>query len=429
MENCINFKSFIRYAMKKKKYVFICSVFLFIISVVFVFVLCEVNRNKQIIKIEKELDEYQEAYNAFISLDKGKLELEIEELEEELESNSEYVKQSILLSYNGWFTPCHSRYIILSSANDFEGKQHISRERLFYLIKENISDELEGIGDILDCADNYVEELIEIVYDSKTQIIYINVLYPDKEKMEQILDFVIEKIENIVNKYDYFDEYKINVSDTNYFYINKDTIAKKQNDKITEYKNNYNTYIMKRKQLEEKKEPEMPSVKKVSRKYEVFFSTCIGCLVWFLVWAIYFISVYVYILAKGILISSKACVAASDLFLLGDFTKSENKDEICERISALLSNFVDLDGKIMLLGNYKQKQIEEVNKKMKKYMPTSQFSYGYDINSDAQVLRDVINADIIVCVFKVDYEDYKSVRKQMRILNDFDKKVVGCIVC
>ncbi|MDD6401009.1 MAG: hypothetical protein PUG10_05310, partial [Lachnospiraceae bacterium] len=268
----------------------------------------------------------------------------------------------------------------------------------------------------------------DIKYDSATNLITIRVLYPNMDKANDIANFVVKKFKLIKEKYDYFNDYEIQTTETMLTKVNGDEISLSQNNRITDYKNQYKAITDRKSELSKLKEPNPPKMESISRKNEAKNAMLAGVGVFLIVWIIYLILRYLHMSSKGVLVTASDLCKASMLYALADFTNSD-KEYAYERLQAFIPLVAKESKKIMFLGKVDDTMIQELVNITKKSMNDYSIKGGVDIEKNSAVLKDTIDSDVVVLVMQREYTLFRDIKRQQKILKDLGKKVIGCVVC
>ena len=422
----IDSKSFIKYAKKHFKVVLIISCLFSVLLTIGVYVYSEKNKNKRLTKVENNIEKFEQDFEQYVER-YSVLAEEIRLSEEKYSEFEEYFDNSLYMKSEPWYTKAYTKTIWLYSDSNIEGKQHIERAKILNILNDKIKDNLEGIGKILDCEDEYAIEILTFSIDYSADTFSIQVLYSDEAKAAKVLDFVIDKIKHIEEVYDHYHEYEIKGEKLLATNITGNQVAQYQNQKINEYKSLYKTIYDKKQQLKKMKEPNEPSIFKISKKYGMLLGIVFGELAFVCIWVLYLLGCYWIMVKKGIMMSAEDFYRVSELYPIA--VLSNNGDELeYNRLAHMLPLFSKENKKIMLLGNVPNDVLDYLTKKCESILPDILFAYGDNIDKNADAFETTLDFDEILLVVQCEHTTAYEVCECKQRLHKLNKKILGCIV-
>lgn len=103
-------------------------------------------------------------------------------------------------------------------------------------------------------------------------------------------------------------------------------------------------------------------------------------------------------------------------------------DEVRNRIAANIRNFAKKDSKILLTGTVPDRILQELQSDLQAKLVDINFSVGYDLNKDTLTLEMLPEHDGIILVEVRGGSKYGQIEKEIEIIQEVKKPILGCIV-
>lgn len=412
------------------------------------------------LKDEEYVKQNQEEYKA--SLDqynatKKRLEKELANIEENIESQQKYKDESILLNINPYDEYMESATFYIST--DYE-----IMPGMLYQNPNTATSILKGYMSIVQNGDmynyvisrlknkigiRYLKELIKVEPDYANNMFDIIVIADTEKRAADVMRYIKGSIEMSHEKLTAaIGEHNINIVDESSLVTVDLDLEKKQKD-FTSTMDSLDTSLKdKTKELEELEEPANTLLSKRSiLKSSIKYAFLGGVLGVFMV--VFFICVV--FLMSDKLVNEKELKRRYGIMVLGVFRRQEKKrlfsfvDRLVDRMegtaereladaqtfevaAANAGNYIEDSRNVLLVGTVADQAIKMVQDGLAPLLNGVTLSVGGNLGRDAQAIKKAASCDAVIVVEKRNKSGFGEIEQELDVIRSLGKKVIGCIV-
>lgn len=294
----------------------------------------------------------------------------------------------------------------------------------------------------------YLKELIKVTVDYDSNMLNVSVTYSDEKGAEEVLDKVIDNVESMQPEIqERLGQHSIALMNQNVGIATDPSLADYQQQKVKSLADTNMSLKDTEKSLEELVEPKKPialskiSILKAGIKYGVLGWVAGAALVTFGVCAAF--------MMNGKLKSGKDLKDRFGIKVLGSFMEKrkerafsrvddwldrlEGKEDISDElaydmIAANIHNFVDKNRTVFLTGIMEESVLERLGMKLQEKLPELKLGFGADMTRNVSTLQRIHEYDEVILVETRGKSKYREIEKEIEIILNLKKDVMGCIV-
>ena len=383
-------------------------------------------------KYEREVD----AYNTDLNL--------LEIYQDKLDEAKASLNEKPLISVNNYDLPVSTITLcvegtyaeLLNNSTTYDPGDSIVNNIVLNIQKVT---DWESLADKYDVNKKYVKDLIGIFPDYNSNVVVVNAYGTNIEEAEGMLNDIIANVDNNLNEIlDSYRGYYVKKRN-NRTYIDTTWV----NNIEENIQNDINDYIVLINDLSNKykDEPKAPDYFSVLRgiKYAIIGGVAGGVIMAGIYCVLYLLSnrlreedelhTYFGFVSLGVfsLDLSKVKGNAFDKFLLKKQYGISNNENIYGRIAENINLLSEKGDKILVIGTIDSAMIENLCVKLCSMVKNAEIIYGGNINVDNEALSKLGNADSVIFVEKRNISKMNDIDKEVDIVNNCKKKVLGYI--
>lgn len=420
---------------------------------------------------QQEYDNSMDQYE----MSKERLEKEIENIKASLESQNDYMENSVLMNINPYdeYTTAVSFYVAtdyqIMPGMAYQNPNTASSIMAAYMSMiqngEMYNYVLKKMEPSLELR--YLQELVTVEPDYDNNMFNVRVISSTEEGAEQIMSFIMESL----NDYQAVITQKIGphtlnmiqdtgaagpsaapggeMSQTPEVYTTVDLeLEKKQQDQSARTQTLNQSLTDKTKELNELKEPAntLPSTGS-ALKSAVKYGVLGGVLGAFL--AVFFICVS--FLMSDKLANDRELRRRYGLMVLGVFDSGEKKGlfafvdrfidrmegtaarkmssaQACSVVAANVMNYAGEAKQILLVTSTDAGVLDTVNEELSAVLPSLTLTSGGNLDREAEAIRKAASCDAVILVEKRKESSFTGIERELEIVKSLDKKILGCVV-
>ena len=421
---------------------------------------------------QQEYDNSMDQYE----MSKERLEKEIENIKVSLESQNDYMENSVLMNINPYdeYTTSASFYVAtdyqIMPGMAYQNPNTASSIMAAYMSMiqngELYNTVLKRMDPGLDLR--YLQELVTVEPDYDNNMFHVRVISNTEEGAEEIMSLLMESLSEyqaaITQK---IGPHLLNViqdtqvpgpsaapgsgetNKTPEVYTTVDLeLEKKQQDQSARTQTLNQSLTDKTKELNELKEPAntLPSTGS-TLKSSVKYGVLGGVLGVFL--AVFFICVAFLMSDKlvnerelrrryGLMVlgvfdsgEKKRLFASADRFLdrlEGTSARKMSSAQVCSVVAANVMNYVGEAKQILLVTSTGTEALDTVNGVLSAALPSLTLISGGNLDREADAIRKAASCDAVILVEKRKASSFTGIERELEIVKSLDKKILGCIV-
>lgn len=416
---------------------------------------------------QQEYDNSMDQYE----MSKERLEKEIENIKASLESQNDYMENSVLMNINPYdeYTTAVSFYVAtdyqIMPGMAYQNPNTASSIMAAYMSMiqngEMYNYVLKKMEPSLELR--YLQELVTVEPDYDNNMFNVRVISSTEEGAEQIMSFIMESL----NDYQAVITQKIGphtlnmiqdtgaagpsaapggeMSRTPEVYTTVDLeLEKKQQDQSARTQTLNQSLTDKTKELNELKEPAntLPSTGSALKSAVKY-----GVLGAFL--AVFFICVS--FLMSDKLANDRELRRRYGLMVLGVFDSGEKKGlfafvdrfidrmegtaarkmssaQACSVVAANVMNYAGEAKQILLVTSTDAGVLDTVNEELSAVLPSLTLTSGGNLDREAEAIRKAASCDAVILVEKRKESSFTGIERELEIVKSLDKKILGCVV-
>jgi len=402
----------------------------------------------------------QETYDASVdqyNATKERLEKEIVNLQESIESQQEYKDESILMNINPYDEYVESAtFYISTDYTIMPGMVYQNPNTAASILKGymSIAQNGEMYNYVLGHMSNpigirYLKELVKIEPDYDNNMLDITVI-ADTEKragdvMEYIKDSIADSSDNLTES---IGEHEISLVDESR-YVTVDMELDKKQKEFSDTMDQLDTSLTeKTKELEALEEPANTLLSKGSiLKSSIKYAVLGGVLGAFMV--VFFVCVA--FLMSDKMVSEKELKRRYALMVLGVFRRQDKRklfsfvDRFLDRLegtadremddaqtfevaAANASNYMEQVREVILVGTVSPDRMEKMKDGLAPFLKNAELSVGGNLGKDALAIKKAASCDAVIIVEQRNKSNFGEIEQELDVVRSLEKKVLGCIV-
>lgn len=402
----------------------------------------------------------QETYDASVdqyNATKERLEKEIVNLSESIESQQEYKDESILMNINPYDEYVESAtFYISTDYTIMPGMVYQNPNTAASILKGymSIAQNGEMYNYVLGRMSNsigirYLKELVKIEPDYDNNMLNITVI-ADTEKragdvMRYIKDSIADSSDNLTES---IGEHEINLVDESR-YVTVDLELDKKQKEFSDTMDQLDTSLTeKTKELEDLEEPANTLLSKGSiLKRSIKYAVLGGVLGAFM--AVFFVCVA--FLMSDKMVSEKELKRRYALMVLGVFRRQDKRklfsfvDRFLDRLegtadremedaqtfevaAANASNYMEQVREVILVGTVSPDRMEKMKDGLAPFLKNAELSVGGNLGKDALAIKKAASCDAVIIVEQRNKSNFGEIEQELDVVRSLEKKILGCIV-
>lgn len=408
--------------------------------------------------VKKNQDTYKMNMEQYTST-KDRLEKEIQNLQDNIESQKEYKEQSILMNINPYDEYVETAtFYISTDYSIMPGMVYQNPNTATSILKAymSIAQNGEMYNYVLGKMNSkmgirYLKELVKIVPDYDNNMLDITVIGDTRKTASDVMGYIKDSIassqENITKA---IGEHENNLVDESQFVTVDLELDKTQ----TEFAANTDQLDIslkeKTKELSELEEPKNSLLSKSSvLKSAIKYAVLGGVLGAFMV--VFFLCVA--FLMSDKLVSEKELKRRYGIMVLGVFSKHNKKRAFAfidrwldklegtsaremedsrtfEVVAANAINYIEQDSirDVILVGTVENEKLEQVHTGLAAMLGSVELTVGGNLGKDASAIKKAASCDAVVIVEQRGNSMFSGIEQELDLVRSLGKKVIGCIV-
>lgn len=446
-EISINIKDYIQYTLHRWRWMVLSMVLLGVIFGGLYLINKLSNWNKKVADYNSSMSQYEEEYKEY-SQQVAAWQAEIDYEKNKKEFISKYVQESIyygLDSDNALITTGDIYIQPVGSTYDINKIKSIT---VLYgdLIKYSIN--WSEIGEIVNLSEKNVRELVSIDVDSDANVISLRVFYPDEGSSEIIINKIYELAENESGKLGQIESFKTSIYNISSCYDRISEIEDNRNDTNERYNDLTIKVESAYKSLDSIKEPIKPE--SISRRKYIRIAVLLGIIGMLAGVLLVFAVCYNKFAKKGILYSSGEFAKISGINNLGVYSRKkkyhflaiidkiiekhandysvEDDDIIDKKIILNLKNKISDEKNVLILGNTDEDNVSNIVEILSKEFDNIKFDSSIDACDSLDTIEKIIASDAVILVSEREKTGLPALIKTIKLVNNYDKDIIGNIV-
>lgn len=446
-EISINFKDYIQYTLHRWRWMVLSMVLLGVIFGGLYLINKLSNWDNTVADYNSSMAEYDEEYKDY-SQQVAAWQAEIDYEKNKKESISKYVQESIfygLDSDNALITT--GDIFIQPVGSDYDINKIKSVTALYGdLIKYSIN--WSEIGEIVNLSEKNVRELVSIDVDSDANVISLRVFYPDEGSSEIIINKIYELAENESGKLGQIESFKTSLYNISSFYDRISEIEENRNEVNERYDELTIKIKSAKNSMDSIEEPIKPEP--ISRRKYILMAVLLGIIGMFIGLLLVFVACYNKFAKKGIVYSAGEFEKISGINNLGVYSRKkkyhflaiidriidkhtndysdEDDDIIDKKIILNIKNKISDEKNVLILGNTDEDNVSNVVKVLSKGLDDINFDSSIDVCDSIDTIEKIIASDAVILVSERDKTGLPVLFKTVKLVNNYDKDIIGNIV-
>lgn len=433
-----------------------------IIAVVFALLLGGFKTFKGIQQLSDEefVKENQEIYAFSLeqhATTKKRLEREVKNIQDNIQSQQQYKENSILMNINPYDEYVATATLYIST--DYQimpGMVYQNPNSAAGILKAymSIAQNGEMYNYVLGKMNNklslrYLKELVKLEPDYGNNMLTISVVGDTEKRSSEVMGFIMDSINSshdiVVQS---IGEHQVNIVDDSEYVAVDMELDQKQKDFSNTVEQLDISLQTKTKELADLEEPSnallsKTSVLKSSVKY-AFLGGVLGAFM-----AVFFICVA--FLMSDKLVNEKEIRRRYGIMVLGVFKKNGKKkpfafvdrwldkmEGISEKemedgqtldvIAANALNYAEGANRILLVGTIDKASMDTLQNGLSDRFPTLSLAVGGNPCKDAQAIKEAASCDAVIVVEKRNASLFSSIEQELSLIKSLNKKILGCVV-
>lgn len=406
--------------------------------------------------VKKNQDSYNVSLEQYETT-KKRLEKEISNLQDNIQSQQEYKEESILMNINPYDEYVESAtFYIATDYTIMPGMAFQNPNTATSILKAYLSIAQNGemYNYVLGKMNNemglrYLKELVRIQPDYDNNMMDITVIGDTEKRASDVMGYIKDSIEASQRTItEAIGEHEIRIVDESQF-VSVDLELEQKQKEFSTNMDQFDTSLSdKTKELNELEEPKnsllsRSSVLKGAIKYAVLG----GVLGAFMV--VFFICVA--FLMSDKLVSEKELKRRYGLMVLGVFRRQDRKkflpgidrwldklegvaareqddSQTFEVAAASALNYMDGIKEVLLVGTVDPSVIERIQNGLTERLSGVVLTAGGNLGKDAQAIKKAASCDAVILVEQRNKSLFGGIEQELDVVRSLDKKVIGCIV-
>lgn len=406
--------------------------------------------------VEKNQKTYETNLEQYEST-KTRLEREIKNIQDNIKSQEDYKKNSILMNINPYDEYVATTTLYISTdyqimpGMSFQNPNSSSSILKAYM---SIAQNGEMYNYVLGKMNNqlglrYLKELVKLEPDYSNNMLNITVVADTEERARKVMGWIMDSIEMSHEKVTAaIGEHEVNAVDQSEFVTVDLDLDNKQKD----FSNNMEQLDIslkdKTKELDDLKEPQNDLLSRMSvLKGAIKYAVLGGVLGAFMV--VFFICIA--FLMSDKMVNEKELKRRYGLMVLGVFRREEKKqafsfidkwldrmEGVSERtmeagqtyevIAANALNYTEDVKNVLLVGTVEAGMLEAVQNSLTALLPGINLTVGGNMAKDAKAIKKAASCDAVIVIEKRNKSLFSSIEQELDLVRSLNKKILGCIV-
>lgn len=397
---------------------------------------------------ENDIDDYEQTMSG--------LERDIENLTANIEYEEAYQENSVLLQidpYNKWVASADI-FIQIDKPQQENSVMVLSVDPADSVVKAYTSAVSNGkflvpLSKEKKIDMNYLKELVQVGSDYNGNMLTVTVTYKDKKGAEEILNLILESLNSMRTDVDSeLGAHSVIIMNKNIGTITDTGLANAQKDRANNLTNLHKSLEDAQKSLEDLEEPEKPdSLSKrgiitSGIKYGILGGVLGVFMSGFIICVVFLMSNKVYsadelknrfgLKVLGVFNQEKIkrAFASIDNWLDCLEGKEEVQEEaVYERIVTNIQNFVGKDSRLLLTGTVEDSVLNNLKSKLQEHLSDEiLIDIGSNLNKDTTTLKMLPEYDGVIIAEARGVSKYSQITKEIEMIYDVKKSVIGCII-
>lgn len=388
---------------------------------------------------------------------KKRLEREIENIQDNIKSQEQYKKDSILMNINPYDEYVSAATLYIST--DYQimpGMAYQNPNTSASILKAymSIAQNGEMYNYVLGKMNNelslrYLKELVKMEPDYDNNMLSITVVGDSKQRAAKVMELLMDSIEESHEKLiQTIADHEVNIVDeTSYVSVDLE-LEQQQQDLSANMEQLASSLQAKSKELTDLKEPASGLLSKTSvLKGAIKYAILGGVLGAFM--AVFFICVA--FLMSDKLVNDKELRRRYGLMVLGTFKKSGKKkafafvdrwldklegaaereledERTFEVIAANVNNYAEGIKNVLLIGTVDRDALDRLCKGLESLMPGLSLTAGGNPCKEAETIKEAASCDAVIMVEQREKSMFGNMENELELMRSLNKKVLGCIV-
>lgn len=388
---------------------------------------------------------------------KKRLEREIENIQDNIKSQEQYKKDSILMNINPYDEYVSAATLYIST--DYQimpGMAYQNPNTSASILKAymSIAQNGEMYNYVLGKMNNelslrYLKELVKMEPDYDNNMLSITVVGDSKQRAAKVMELLMDSIEESHEKLiQTIADHEVNIVDeTSYVSVDLE-LEQQQQDLSANMEQLASSLQAKSKELTDLKEPASGLLSKTSvLKGAIKYAILGGVLGAFM--AVFFICVA--FLMSDKLVNDKELRRRYGLMVLGTFKKSGRKkvfafvdrwldklegaaereledERTFEVIAANVNNYAEGIKNVLLIGTVDRDALDRLCKGLESLMPGLSLTAGGNPCKEAETIKEAASCDAVIMVEQREKSMFGNMENELELMRSLNKKVLGCIV-
>lgn len=410
------------------------------------------HQNKEYsLKLEEQYQSDLEKYEQSLS----SLESNIENMTADIEYQEAYQENSLLFQIDPYNKQMASADVFITLDNNtFQGGITVLSADPADSIVKAYSSSIQRGKFLLPLSEknnvdlSYLKELIQVSPDYNGNMLTINVVHKDKESAEELLDLVLKNLEALKPEVQsQLGLHGISIMNQGSSSVIDTDLASNQKNKVDNLTNLRQSLKEIEKEKADLKAPEKPNalskrgIIKSGIKYGILGGVLGVFITAFVICILFLMSDILYSVEDlkkriGVNILGVFSIQRKKRFLtliddwLDRLEGRQNIDdqEVYERITANVMNFSEKNSKVLLTGTIDETALNDLGIRLQEKFSGIELTVSPDINVNTSTLKILPEYDGVIFAEKKGVSKCGQVTKEIEIVNNFKKSVIGCII-
>lgn len=406
--------------------------------------------------VKKNQETYASTLEQYTST-KKRLEREVKNIQDNIQSQQQYKEDSILMNINPYdeYVATATLYI----ATDYQimpGMMYQNPNSSSSILKAymSIAQNGEMYNYVLGKMTNklslrYLKELVKLEPDYDNNMLTISVLADTEKRASEVMELIMDSIdisqEALIQT---IGAHQVNIVDASEYVTVDMDLDQKQKDFSNTMEQLDISLQTKTKELADLKEPASVLLSKTSvLKSSVKYAVLGGVLGGFM--AVFFICVA--FLMSDKLVNEKEIRRRYGIMVLGVFKKNGKKkpfafvdrwldklEGVSEKeladvqtfdvIAANVLNYSDGVNRVLLIGTTDRQELETLQNGLNGHLQSLSLMVGGNPCKDAEAIKAAASCDAVIVVERRNKSLFGSIEQELSLVKSLNKKIIGCVV-
>lgn len=406
--------------------------------------------------VKKNQETYQANLDQYEST-KTRLEREVKNLQDNIDSQQTYKEESILMNINPYDEYVSSTTLYI--ATDYEimpGMTYQNPNSATSILKAYMSIAQNGemynyvLGKMKSpLGIRYLKELVKLEPDYNNNMLSITVIGDTEKRASDVMGWIMDSIQTshqVVTES--IGDHDLNIVDQSQF-VSVDLDLEQKQKEFSDNMAQLDTSLHdKTKELSDLKEPKSELLSRTSvLKSSIKYAILGGVLGAFMM--VFFICVA--FLMSDKLVSEKELRRRYGLMVLGCFKRDGKKkvfsfvdrwldrmegvtsreledSQTFEVIAANALNYVENVKNVLLVGTVDREALEKIQSGLSPMLSNVALSVGGNLSKEAQAIKEAASCDAVLIVEKRNQSLFSGIEQELDLVRSLDKKIVGFVV-